>query len=344
MRKTFCCLLLVLSALTGILSCSKDDSDTRLSVDRWGKTVVERYGQLKVSGTQLLNAAGRPVQLRGVSSFGLQYEGQYANEDVIRWLRDDWNMQIWRAAMYTAEGGYISRSAVKSRVTDSVEAAIKLGIYVIIDWHILSDGDPRIYQKQAVEFFSEMAERYGQYPNLIYEICNEPNGRDVTWAGSVKPYAEAVIAAIRARDPDNIIIVGTPTWSQDVDIAAASPITGYENIMYSLHFYAGTHGSALQRKAEIALSRGIALFVTECGTSQATGNDGVYEAETLQWFSFLQKHNISWINWSLTNKGESSGILAKGADRTGKGHWTDSELSQSGKFIRKIMRNETQIK
>jgi endoglucanase len=326
-----------------LVSCSKN-TDTRLAVDKQGRTVVERYGQLHVSGTQLCNKDGTPVQLRGISSFALQYAGKYANEDVLRWLRDDWNMQIWRAALYTSEGGYISNSGLKSKVVDSVEAALKLGIYVLIDWHILLDNDPRLYQKYAVEFFSEMAQKYGQYPNVLYEICNEPNGEKITWDEAIKPYAETVIAAIRVYDPDNIIIVGTPTWSQDVDIAAKSPITDYDNIMYTLHFYAGTHGEWLREKAKTALKAGLPLFVTECGTSQATGGGGVFIPEMTEWFAFCQKNNISWINWSLTNKGEDSGILAMNADRTGKGSWTENDLSPSGKFIRSILRNEIRIK
>jgi endoglucanase len=188
-----------------------------------------------------------------------------------------------------------------------------------------------------------MAQRYGSYPNIIYELCNEPNGRDVTWGGSVKPYAEELISVIRKHDPDNIIIVGTPTWSQDVDIAALDPLEG-DNIMYTLHFYAGTHGQELRNKAQRAIDRGLPLFVTECGTSQATGGGGVYEDKFLEWLSFLNMHQISWVNWSLTNKGEDSGILAMNVDRDGKGHWTDKELSQSGRFIRKILRNEIKVK
>jgi endoglucanase len=329
-----CCLV--------ILGCAGEDDG--LAVDSQGRTVVERYGQLRVAGTMLLNAAGKPVQLRGISSFGLQYAGKYANEEVIRWLRDDWNMQIWRAALYTSEGGYIQQPALKSKVIDSVEAAIRLGIYVLIDWHILPDRDPGLYQKQAIAFFGEMAQRYGKYPNVLYEICNEPNGEDVTWQGAVKPYAEAVIAGIRRYDPDNIIIVGTPTWSQDVDVAAEDPLTGFDNIMYTLHFYAGTHGQFLRDKATAALKKGLPLFVTECGTSQATGGGGVYEKEFLDWLSFLKKHRISWINWSLTNKGEDSGILVMNADREGRGHWTEEELSVSGKLVRSILRNERKIR
>jgi endoglucanase len=332
--------LLVLACFS-LFSCE----DSRLlSVDKRGRTVVERFGQLRVEGTKLLASDGKPVQLRGISSHGLQYAGKYANEEVLRWLRDDWNMQVWRAALYLSEGGYISQLSLKSKVVDSVEAAIKLGLYVIIDWHVHLDRDPRMYQKYAIEFFGEMAQRYGSYPNVLYEICNEPNGQDVTWGGAVKPYAEAVIAEIRKYDPDNIIIVGTPTWSQDVDIAAEDPIRSSANIMYTLHFYAGTHGEELRNKAKIAIDKGLPLFVTECGTSQATGGGGVFEEKFLEWLSFLKKYQISWVNWSLTNKGEDSGILVMNADREGKGGWTDNQLSPSGKFIRKILRNEIKVK
>jgi endoglucanase len=344
MKKHFLPALFVILSVTAgfsLLACRADDR--LLSVDRKGRTVVERFGQLRVEGTKLLAADGRPVQLRGISSFGLHWGGKYANEEVLRWLRDDWNMQIWRAAMYLGEGGYITQPSLKNKVVESVEAAIDLGLYVIIDWHVHRDSNPQRYQQQALEFFSEMAQRYGSYPNVLYEICNEPNGRDVTWSGAVKPYAEAVIAEIRKYDPDNIIIVGTPTWSQDVDAAARDPIQS-GNIMYSLHFYAGSHGPELRSKAETAIEKGIPIFVTECGTTQNTGGGGVYEDKFLEWASFLKKHQISWVNWSLNNKGEDSGLLIFNADRDAKGHWTEDELSPSGKFIRKILRNEIEVK
>jgi len=324
-----------------LISCEVDDR--LLSVDRHGRTVVERFGQLRVEGTHLVDQNGRIVQLRGISSFGLQFAGRYANETVMRWLRDDWNMQVWRIAFYLGEGGYVTQRNLKFILEESVEAAIRLGIYVIIDWHVHLDQDPNLYKSLALEFFDEMAEKYGSYPNIIYEICNEPNGRHVTWEGSIKPYAEEVIPVIRRHDPNNIIIVGTPTWSQDVDIAARSPLP-FDNIMYTLHFYAGTHGQELRDKAQRAIDMGLPLFVTECGTSQATGGGGVFYDEFLEWLSFLNKHQISWVNWSLTNKGEDSGILAMNADRDARGHWTNEELSPSGRFIRRIMRNEIRIK
>ncbi len=314
--------------------------DSRLSVDGEGRTVVERYGQLRVEGTDLCAADGTPVQLRGVSSHGLQWYGKYANPAVLLWLRDDWNAQLWRAAMYLGEGGYLSNRVIRNRVYDSVDACIEAGMYVIVDWHVLSDHDPLLHVDEAVEFFSDVARRWGDTPNLIYEICNEPNGEGVTWGGNIKPYAERVIAAIRATDPDNLIIVGTPTWSQDVDIAAADPLDAGPGIMYALHFYAGSHGKELRAKADRALAAGLPIFVTEWGTTLNTGGGDYFPKESLEWLKWMRKRNISWTNWSLNNKGEASGLLAYNADRDAKGGWADDALSPSGRFVRMVLRNE----
>lgn len=279
-------LVIGVSVVAVILNVSNDDG---LAVDNKGRTVVERYGNLQVVGTNLCNEKGKPIQLRGMSSHGLQWHGKYANEDVLTWLRDDWNVQLWRAAMYLLEGGYITSPVLKQKVIDSVEAALNLGIYVIIDWHVHNDRDPGRFQEESLVFFAEMAQRYGKYPNVIYEICNEPNGDTVTWSESIKPYAEAVIAEIRRYDPDNIIIVGTPTWSQDVDSAAMDPITEWNNIMYTLHFYAGSHGDELRKKADFALEKGLPLFVTEWGTSLSNGGGDYFREESLEWLSYMKK-------------------------------------------------------
>jgi endoglucanase len=338
---SFLLLITLFLALTAS-SCAK--KDTRLAVDTQGRTVVERYGQLQVIGTNLCNSEGTPVQLRGMSSHGLQWHGKYANPAVLRWLRDDWNAQLWRAAMYLTEGGYVTNPALRQKVVDSVEAATEVGMYVIIDWHVHKDRDPRAYQDRAVAFFTDMAQRYGDRPNVIYEICNEPNGPDVTWSGSIKPYAETVISAIRQHDPDNIIIVGTPNWSQDVDAAALDPITGQTNIMYTLHFYAGSHGDELRAKAQTALKAGLPLFVTEWGTTLNTGGGECFHDKSLEWLSFMKKHNISWANWSVNNKGEASGALVFNADRDAKGSWKLEDLSPNGVFMRSVLRNEIKIK
>ncbi|WP_411345266.1 cellulase family glycosylhydrolase [Paenibacillus sp. WLX1005] len=293
-------------------------------------TPVQQHGQLKISGGKLVDASGKVVQLRGISSHGLQWYGNYVNKDTMKWLRDDWGISVFRVAMYTAENGYISNPAVANKVKEAVAAAKELGVYIIIDWHILSDGDPNIYKTQAKSFFSEMAGSYGSLPNVIYEIANEPNG-NVNWNGQIRPYALDVTQSIRAKDPDNVIIVGTGTWSQDIHDAADNQLPD-ANTMYALHFYAGTHGQSLRDRIDYARGKGAAIFVSEWGTSDASGSGGPFLTESKTWIDFLNSRNISWVNWSLSDKGEASAALASGASATGG--WTDANLTASGKFVK----------
>jgi endoglucanase len=164
---------------------------------------------------------------------------------------------------------------------------------------------------------------------VLYEICNEPNG-DVQWERDIKPYAQEVIKEIRNIDTDAIIIVGTPTWSQDVDVVAQSPITGYDNIMYTLHFYAATHKEYLRQKLTTALNSGLPVFVTEFGICDASGNGNVDIDEANKWIDFLNENNISWMCWNLSNKNESSALL-KNTDKTT--NWTEDELSEEGIWL-----------
>lgn len=317
-----------------------EQNDRQEAVQHEGPTVVERHGKLSVSGTDLVDEHGQPVQLKGISSHGLQWFGHLVNKDSMRWLRDDWHMTVFRAAMYTAEDGYITNRSVKDKVKEAVEAAIELGIYIIIDWHILSDNDPNTYKEEAKEFFAEMAQLYGQYPHVLYEIANEPNGREVTWKNSIKPYAEELIPVIREHAPDSIILVGTGSWSQDVHHAADDQLSA-DNIMYVAHFYAGTHGQSLRNQIDYALKKGAPIFVTEWGTSAATGGDGVFLEQAKVWLDFLDERNISWVNWSLTDKNESSGALSPTVPKSTKGNWTEEMLSESGRFVREQMRGES---
>ncbi|MCZ8518541.1 MULTISPECIES: cellulase family glycosylhydrolase [Paenibacillus] len=292
------------------------------------------YGQLRVQGAELLSDTGQPVQLRGMSSHGMHWYGDLVNKMSLRWLKEDWGSNLFRVAMYTAEKGYITDPSVKEKVKEAVQEAIDLGLYVIIDWHILVDGDPNTYKTQAKAFFQEMASLYGQYPNVIYELCNEPNG-DVTWGGHIKPYAQELTQAIRAIDPDNIIIVGTPNWSQDVNQAADNPLP-YGNIMYAAHFYAGTHGQWLRDRIDYARSKGAAVFVTEWGTSDASGDGGPFLSQSQQWIDFMAARRISWANWSLADKEETSAALLPGANPAGG--WPASQLTASGQFVRAKLR------
>ncbi|OKP95466.1 cellulase family glycosylhydrolase [Paenibacillus sp. P46E] len=306
-------------------------------VNAEANSVVAQNGQLRVSGNQLVNQAGEAIQLKGMSSHGVQWFGQYVNYDSMKWMRDNWGITIFRVAMYTQDGGYINDPSQKNKVKEAVQAAIDLGIYVIIDWHVLGEKDPNIYKQQAKGFFTEMANLYKDYPNVIYEIANEPNGY-ATWNGHIKPYAEEMIPVIRSIDNNAIIIVGTGTWSQDVHDAANNPIA-QSNIMYTTHFYAGTHGAWLRDRIDYARSKGIAVFVTEWGTSDASGDGGPFLAESKVWTDFMKDRKLSWTNWSLCDKTEASAALAPGASPYGG--WSDGQLTASGKFVRDQIKSET---
>jgi endoglucanase len=301
------------------------------------KPAVLKHGQLSVEGSQLVNEKGKAIQLEGMSSHGLQLYGRYVNEESIKWLRDDWGIEVFRAAMYTDPGqnGHVRNKNLKNDVIRTVDAAIAHDIYVIIDWHILRDGDPNIYKEEAKLFFDEMSKLYGNYPNVIYEIANEPNGDAVTWDNHIKPYAEEIIPIIRANDPDNIIIVGTPSWSQHVHKAADNPLD-FDNIMYTVHFYAGTHGQWLRDHIDYAMDKGLAIFVTEWGTSESSGDGGVFIEETNEWLEFLDRKQISWANWSLAPIEESSAALVKGVNMYG-GWDPEKDLTESGRFVRKAI-------
>lgn len=316
------------------LSPPNTDNNPANSIDA-PKTPVERWGRLQASGPDLVAENGETVQLRGMSSHGLQWFGKFMNEETIRWLRDDWHANVVRAAMYTAHGGYIDNPAVKEKVTEIVDAALMLGIYVIIDWHILSDGDPNLHKASAIEFFRDMAERYGEFPNVIYEIANEPNG-DITWGDDIRPYAEEVISEIRTIDADNVIIVGTPTWSTGIHTAAHYPLAD-QNVVYALHFYAGSHGEWLRNRIDYVRSLNVPVFVSEWGVSDASGGGGVFGEDTRTWVRFLDERKISWVNWNLSDKQESSAALAPGASTTGS--WTTENLSTSGQLVRELMRS-----
>lgn len=294
------------------------------------ETPVERHGQLRLEGTRLVGQDGEPVILRGMSLFWSQWAPQYYNADAVRWLKDDWSATVVRAAIAVHHDGYLDNPERELAKAEAViDAAIAEGLYVIVDWHA-HEPEP----EAAAAFFARIAEKYGDRPNVIYETYNEPLNTH-SWNEVVRPYHMAVIPRIRAHDPDNLIIAGTPSWSQDVDTAAADPLP-FANVAYTLHFYAGTHRQELRDKAAKALELGAALFVTEWGTSEATGNGILDRDETALWWDFMEANGLSSLNWSITDKDETSAALRPGAP--GEGGWDDAMISPSGLFVRAWLR------
>jgi len=296
-------------------------------------SAVERHGALRVQGTKLVDRSGAAIQLRGVSSHGLQWYPQFMNASSVAFMAERWHVNVVRAAMYVTEGGYLTNPTEATAAVDRVvEAAAKAGVYAVVDWHIsASSNDPLKQLDAAKRFFAQAAARYAGWPHVLYELCNEPSGDDVTWIGNVKPYAKAVIPVIRAKAPEAVVIVGTTTFSQDVDVAADFPID-LPNVMVALHVYAGTHGQSLRDRAQYAVDHGAALFATELGTVQANGDGDVNVEETEEWMKFFRQNQIGWINWSLADKAEGASILRPGASP--QGGWSDADLTPSGLLVK----------
>lgn len=305
-----------------------------------GDTPFAKHGTLSVNGTDLVDRRGEKFQLRGMSTHGLAWFPDYVNYDTFKFLRDDWNTNCVRLAMYTHEyGGYCSggdKEWLKSLVKNGVDYATQLGMYVIVDWHVLNERDPRTYKDEAAKFFDEMSKLFADNGNVIYEICNEPNSGP-SW-NDIKSYANEIIPIIRANDPDSVIIVGTPTWSQDIDQAAASPLD-FENVMYALHFYAATHTDWLRSRMENCINGGLPVFVSEFGICDASGNGWVDINQANAWYDMLERYNVSYMCWNLANKNESSSIIRSGCSKLYG--WEESELSDQGRWIRDRFKGET---
>lgn len=306
--------------------------------DPKGTTPVSQHGQLSVKNGQLVDKSGKGYQLRGMSTHGLTWFPEFVNESAFKTLRDDWNTNVVRLAMYVDEWGngqcYMgNKSGSLELLEKGVDICIKLDMYVIIDWHVLNPGDPSKYTNEAKSFFETVSKRYAKYPNVIYEICNEPNG-GASWSSNIKPYAEKIIPVIRKNAPNSVIIVGTPTWSQEIDKPLSDPLS-YKNVMYAFHFYAATH-AGLRSNVENCVAQGLPVFVSEFGTCDASGGGANDFNETQKWLSYFDKQGISYCNWSICNKDETCSVLRPGT--SANGNWSESDLTENGKWMRNWFR------
>ncbi len=327
-----CLFILIFNGKIILTSSKKEEQKTPfVSYNKW----------LHVENTNILNEKGENCRLKGLSSHGIQWYSDVITYDNLKTLRDEWNINTFRIAMYTNSDGYISHpEEMKSKVIEITDMLIDLDMYAIIDWHTLTDNDPNIYKAESKSFFDEMSKKYSDCPNVIYEICNEPSANYVTWDDYIKPYAEEIISTIRSNSEKSLIIVGTPNWCKNLDTVADNPLQ-FDNILYSCHFYSGTHGDELKKEIDYALDKGICIFVSECGTSDFTGNGEIFLDEFNDWINFLDERNISWINWSFSNKDESTAILLPDFPSVSNSQDTtiniDDYLSSSGKYIKQIL-------
>lgn len=326
---------------------SKDKNEEETTVNKEETTEnnsnFSAKGQLKVKGTHLVDSNGNIVQLKGLSTHGIGWFPDYINNECFKQFKNDFGINVIRLAMYTEEyNGYCSggnKDALIDLVDKGVKYATDNGLYVIIDWHILSDNNPNMHTDEAIKYFDRMSKKYDSYTNVIYEICNEPNGG--TSFAEVKRYATEVIKTIRKNDKDAVILVGTPNWCQFLMDAANDPITGYDNIMYTLHFYAATHKDDLRNTLKSALAKGLPVFVSEFGICDASGNGVIDEVESEKWISLLNQNGISYVMWNISNKAETSSIFNASCNK--HSGFDENDLSASGKWFLKMMKGKIDL-
>lgn len=304
--------------LVGLLTCNAYAADP-----------VKRYGKLQVNGSQLCDKKGNPVILRGVSLGWHNLWPRFYNKQVVGTLKNDWHCTVIRAAIgQHIEDNYRENPEYAMKcLTAVVESAIQENIYVIIDWH-----SHELRTEEAKAFFAMMAKKYGKHPHIIYEIYNEPV--EDSWA-DLKQYAAEVIGEIRKYDPDNVVLVGCPHWDQDIHLVAESPLTGFDNVMYTVHFYAATHGDYLRQRTEDAVKKDIPVFISESGATEASG-DGKIDPESEElWIQMCERLGISWVCWSISDKNESCSMLLPRATATGP--WADDVIKTYGKLVKGLL-------
>ena len=292
---------------------------------------VKNHGQLGVKGTQLVDKNNNPVVLRGMSFGWHSMWPRFYNEKAVNWLKKDFNCNVVRAAMGIELGqkAYIRDPQFsKDKIEAVIKGAIKSDIYVIIDWH-----SHNINLNEAKAFFAEMSLKYRKYPNVIYEIFNEPDHE--SWP-EIKAYAEEIIKVIRENDAKNIILISCPRWDQDVHLPAEDPIQGYDNLMYTMHFYAATHGKELRDRTDQSIKDGLPIFISESAGMEATGNGPLDMKAWQNYIDWMEERKLSWITWSVSDKDETCSILQKSADS--QGNWKQKDLKESGIKVREFLK------
>ena len=312
------------------------DFGSIVSEDGVAKTGVKMdyYGALSVTDGKLVDSHGKEVQLTGISTHGINWFPEFATPETIASLRDNFGINVIRLAMYTSDyngycvGGSDNQKDLIDKVCSAVDAATENEMYVIIDWHTLNDENPNTYKSEAIQFFGEMVRKYKDNDNVIYEICNEPNG-DTTWS-DIKSYAKEVIPVIRNVDSDAVILVGTPEWSSDLESVQDDPLN-FKNIMYTYHFYAASHKDDARKELEDALEAGLPVFISEYGLVSADGNGNVNTKEAEKWYDLIDEYKLSSCIWNLSNKDEGSALIS--ADCQSTLDWKYEDLSEEGKYF-----------
>ena len=307
---------------------------------RYEDTPYGKHGALHVDGLQVKDKYDQPFTLRGASTHGMHWgDGEtFLNKTAFQNLRDEWGVNMVRLVSYVTQGGYTqgSKDKLDKHIQEGVSDLTDLGMYAIIDWHVHAEN-PNDKKSEAIQFFDTYSKKYKDQSNIIYEICNEPTG--TPW-NQIRPYAVDVIKTIRANDPDAIIVVGTNTWSQDVDeVATNGGKLDDPNVMYTIHFYSGSHGESLREKVRTALKAGTPVFCTEFGVCDASGNGGFDLEEADRWIDFFEENGISYCCWSLSKKNESASMISPECSKVNG--FTNEDLGGTGAWLINTYRSKS---
>ncbi|MTE17876.1 cellulase family glycosylhydrolase [Streptomyces sp. TRM43335] len=331
----------------GLLALSPTTAASAASAPGTGPAVappgspVDANGRLSVCGTKLCNSHGKAVQLRGMSTHGTQWYAHCVTDGSLDALAGDWRADVLRVSTYVQEGGYETNPRYFTDLVHRiVEQATARGMYVIVDWHMLSPGDPHHNLDRARTFFTEIAERHRDKPNVLYEIANEPSG--VSWT-RIRDYAERIIPVIRAQDPDGVVLVGTRAWSSlgvsegaDEWEVVNAPVRA-SNIMYTFHFYAASHRDWYLETLSRAADR-LPMFVTEFGTQDYAGEGPNDFAMAQRYLDLMAEKKIGWVNWNFSDDHRSGAVFREGTCAANSVWAGTSVLKEAGVWIRARMR------
>lgn len=325
-----------------------------------GCTSAPKVEKLHVENNQLY-AGNQPAVFSGMSFGWHNIWPRFYEAQTVKYLHDEWGCNIFRAAIGADDhakadnpgipGGYASEPEFALQCAYNViDGAIASGSYVIVDFH-----SHVLHLEDAKSFFATIATRYKGCPNIIYELFNEPvcfsfeDGRENPYEDlgnaeamqaywkALKVYAEELIEVITGIDDSKpLILMGCPSWDQRIDLPANDPIKGYDNLMYTMHFYAATHGQWLRDATDAALQAGIPVFISECAAVEASG-DGYLDEEAWNVYDeWAKKNGLSMMAWSISDKVESCSMLTKQASSCGP--WEDEVVKPWGKIVKDWLR------
>ncbi len=354
-----------------VITCILSDGEASVEENIFVKSktyldlsIVDQYGRLQVIGTNLCSEKGEPIQLRGLSTHGIQYFPNFYTENAIQSIAEEWEADILRVSSYVNEGWkeqYLDNPTKwKQKIDGLVDYCGKYGIYVLIDWHMLSPGDPLYFFDEAIDFWTYMADQHGDKEHVLFDICNEPNNqgwnsykkvdgewvidevfapeKSVTWEDHIKPFADSIMSIIR-DESENVAIVGTPNWAARPNAVIGNPVQ-YDNLMYTMHFYAAEHGQSYMNNVETAVNAGIPVFVTEFGTQKASGDEKNDFEDSQEWLDLLNKYNISWINWNFSSDFRTGAVFKTNYSPTTVAEYADTtQLKEAGKWIMNKFKN-----